>query len=336
MTFLEKRIMKRLPEILAFAALAGALGLAVALQGNAGDRTDADEAGAGESPGNSFAIRGARVFDGRRDLGVATVVVRDGLIESVGTDGAVPDGLAVVEGAGKTLLPGLVDAHVHAWGDARRDAARFGVTTAFDMHGMVDRLPALREQRESLEDTGRADLWAAGYAITAPGGHGTQYGFPVPAVEADTDVEAFIGERIKEGVDFIKLIVEDMGAYPGAPALPTLTAEQVTEVIAAAHAGDRLAVVHASTLEDARHAIDAGANGLVHIFGDAAADPAFVEATRVADAFVIPTLSVVASFSGNGEGGALQADPRLEPMLTAEQQATLGAAVPGLTGRSNR
>ena len=191
--------MKRLPEILGFTILAGVLGLAVALQGNANE--PAGEGDAGASPaGNSFAIRDARVFDGERGIGVATVVVRDGLIESVGADVAVPDGLPVVDGAGRTLLPGLVDAHVHAWGDARRDAVRFGVTTALDMHGMPDRLPQLREERESLGDTGQADLWAAGYAVTAPGGHGTQYGFPVPAIDADTDVEAFIGERLEEGV----------------------------------------------------------------------------------------------------------------------------------------
>ncbi|MCK9489347.1 MAG: CIA30 family protein [Xanthomonadales bacterium] len=327
--------MKRLTDILAFGALAATLGIAVALQGNAGDSAaGANEptvAQAPEQTGNSFAIRGARVFDGERDLGLATVVVRDGMVESVAANGDVPDGLPVIDGAGKTLLPGLIDAHVHAWGDAQRDAARFGVTTAFDMHGMVERLPMLREQRESLADTGQADLWAAGYAITAPGGHGTQYGFPVPAIEADTDVAAFIGERIDEGVDFIKLIVEDMSAYPGAPSLPTLTPAQVTQVIAAAHAGERLAVVHASTLADSRHAIEAGANGLVHIFADQAADAAFIADMRAADAFVIPTLSVVASFSGHGEGGALQADPRLADRLTAEQKATLAAAIPGLS-----
>src|SRR5690606_41912483 len=119
MTMLEKRIMKRLPEILAFAALAGAIGLAVALQGNAGDR-DGDEAGATGPEGNSFAIRGARVFDGERDLGVATVVVRDGVVEAVAADAPVPDGMPVVDGAGKTLLPGPVDARVHARGDAHR------------------------------------------------------------------------------------------------------------------------------------------------------------------------------------------------------------------------
>lgn len=322
--------MKHLVEVIAFGALAGTLGLAVALQGNAGDRPPGAAAPAVEQAGNSFAIRGARVFDGERDLGVATVVVRDGLVASVGSDVEVPDGLAVVDGAGRTLLPGLIDAHVHAWGDARRDAARFGVTTAFDMHGMADRLPALREERGSLENSGRADLWSAGYAITAPGGHGTQYGFQVPTVDADTDVEAFIGERIGEGADFIKLIVEDMSAYPGAPALPALSSGQVTQVITAAHAGDRLAVVHASTLEDSRHAIESGADGLVHIFADREANPALINAARGRDAFVTATLSVIASFAGQGEGVALRDDPRLGAMLTAEQKAALAATLPGV------
>lgn len=325
--------MKRLTEILAFGALAGTLALAVALHGKAGDEPGAAAAGEAAA-GNSFAMRDVRVFDGERDLGVATVVVRDGLVQAVGTGVEVPDGLAVIDGAGKTLLPGLIDAHVHAWGDARRDAARFGVTSALDMHGMADRLPALRAGRETLADTGQADLWAAGHAITAPGGHGTQYGFIVPAVGPDTDIEAFIGERIGEGADFIKLIVEDMSAYPGAPTLPTLSADQVARVVAAAHAGDRLAVVHASTQEDARHAIQSGADGLVHVFADQAADAAFVEAARAGGAFVIPTLSVVASLSGADEGAALQADPGLGPLLTAEQTATLAARIPGVPANS--
>lgn len=322
--------MKRLPEILAFTALAATLGLAVALQGTAGDRSgEAGEPAAG-TDGNSFAIRGARVFDGERDLGVATVVVRDGVVEAVAADAAVPDGLPVVDGAGKTLLPGLIDAHVHAWGDAQRDAARFGVTTAFDMHGMADRLPALREQRESLADTGQADLWASGYAITAPGGHGTQYGFPVPAVDADTDIDAFIGARVDEGADFIKLIVEDLSAYPGAPTLPTLAPAQVSAVIAAAHARDRIAVAHVSTQEDARHAVASGVDGLVHVFADEVADRDFIEAAAAADAFVTPTLAVVASFANAGHGDALAADPRVGSLLTAEQRATLGAVIPGV------
>lgn len=321
--------MKRLAGIIAVGALAGALGLGIATQGRAGNGPDA-AASAAEAGGNSFAIRGARVFDGERDLGVATVVVRDGLVESVAAGAGPADGLPVIDGTGKTLLPGLIDAHVHAWGDARRDAARFGVTTAFDMHGLPDRLPVLRGQRQGLADTGQADLWAAGYAITAPDGHGTQYGFPVPAVDAGTDVSAFVGERIGEGIDFVKLIIEDMGAYPGAPALPTLAPAQVAEAITAAHAGGLLAVAHASTLEDARHAIESGADGLVHVFADRLADPTFIDAARRRDAFVTPTLSVLASFAGQGEGAALRDDPRFDGLVTAGQAATLGSAVPGV------
>ena len=317
--------MKRWIDMLAVGALAATLAASVLLL--APSNSDA-QAAPPASPGG-FAIRDARVFDGERDLGVATVLVRAGRIEALGAHVQVPMGYDVVDGSGRTLLPGLIDAHVHAWGDAQRDAARFGVTTAFDMHGMPARAQALRTQRESLAATGQADLWAAGHAVTAPGGHGTQYGFPVPTVDAGTDIDTFIGERIAEGADFIKLIVEDFSAYGPGRRLPTLAAPQVHAAIAAAHARERLAVVHVSTLADARHAVDAGADGLVHLFVDHAADAGLVAAMHERDAFVVPTLSVLASVAGMGEGTALADDARLGGLLTAEQRSTLAARMHG-------
>lgn len=316
--------MKRWPELLAVAALVSVIGLAVATQPPSAKPRGAPASAPPAAAEGSFAIRGARVFDGTRDLGVATVVVRDGRIAAVGADAAVPDGLPVVEAAGKTLLPGLIDAHVHAWGDAQRDMARFGVTTGLDMHGAVERLPGLRRQRDSLEPRQQADLWAAGHAITAPGGHGTQYGFPVPTVDDSTDIDRFIDARVGEGDDFIKLIVEDLSAYGQTQRLPTLSPAQVRAVIAAAHRNKRLAVVHVAKQADARMAIDAGGDGLAHVFGDEVADDAIVATMRARKAFVIPTLTVMASMSGSGEGKALAADPALAPWLTAEQRGTLG------------
>lgn len=289
-----------------------------------------------EATGTGFVVRNARVFDGEHDRGITTVVVRDGVITSVGDDSQAPSDLAVIDGTGKTLLPGLIDAHVHAWGDAQRDMARFGVTSALDMHGVAERLPALRAQRESLADTGQADLWASGYAITAPRGHGTQYGFPVPAVDADTDVDAFIGARVDEGADYIKLIIEDLGAYRSARTLPTLSPEQVQSVVTAAQARNRLAVAHVSALRDAHTAIDAGADGLVHVFVDAVADDALVADMRQRDAFIIPTLSVVAAFAGRGQGDQLAADAQLQSLLSAEQRTSLTADVNALGARGER
>lgn len=321
--------MKRWPEIAALAALAAALVGAVVAQAPSASKTQAAPA---DTTGTTFAIRGARVFDGERDIGIATVIVRDGRIAAVGEDARPDSGMRVVDAAGKTLLPGLIDAHVHAWGDAQRDMARFGVTGGFDMHGVAERLPALRAQRESYAATGQADLWAAGTAVTAPGGHGTQYGFPVPTVDADTDIDAFVGERIDAGADFIKLIVEDLSAYGMPRRLPTLSAPQVRAVIDAAHARKRLAMAHVAKHDDARMAVDAGADGLVHVFTDAVADDALIEAMRTRDAFVVPTLAVVASMAGSGEGKALAADARIAAQLTDEQRGTLGrdfVPVPG-------
>lgn len=311
--------MKRWPEIAALTALAAALVGAVLAQ----EPSTSTKRAAPADSANTFAIRGARVFDGARDLGVTDVVVRDGKIAAIGSGARIPAGIATVDGTGKTLLPGLIDAHVHAWGDAQRDMARFGVTTGFDMHGSAERLPALRKQRESFDARGQADLWAAGYAITAPGGHGTQYGFPVPVIEADTDIDAFIGQRVDEGADYIKFIVEDLSAYGMPRRLPTLSAPQVQAVVQAAHARKRLAVAHVAKHDDARMAIAAGADGLVHVFTDAAADDALVEAMREGDALLVPTLSVVASMAGSGEGKALAGDARVKPLLTAEQTGTL-------------
>lgn len=314
--------MKRLPEILAVAALVAVTGLAIGMRPDA--KADAAQTKSSAST-DGFVVQGARVFDGERDLGIANVVVRDGRIEAVGADVALPEGLPVVDGTGKTLLPGMIDAHVHAWGDAQRDMARFGVTTALDMHGAGERAAALREQRESMANATQADLWAAGYAITAPGGHGTQYGFPVPTIDAGTDINAFIGDRVGEGADFIKLIIEDMGAYGAARRIPTLSPQQVRDVVAAAHAHERLAVAHVSMQADARVAIDAGADGLVHVFVDGVADDAFVASMREHKAFIVPTLSVVASAAGSSEGKALAADPRLQPLLTPEQTGSLAS-----------
>jgi len=315
--------MKYLPEIAAGALLLAVLAAAVGLQ----EANGSDTAAAPNDP--TFAIRGARVFDGERMLAPTTVLVRDGLIVAVGDDAVVPEGIEVIDGSGKTLLPGLIDAHVHAWGTAQRDALRFGVTTGLDMMGDRTRSAALRNQRESLAATDQADLWSAGAAVTAPGGHGTQYGMQVPVLEPDGDARAFVDARVAEGSDYIKLIVEDMSAYGGAARLPTLTPEQVAAAIEATHGAKRLAVVHASLMASARQAVDAGADGLVHVFQDQAADAGFVQAAAQARVFVVPTLSVVAMIAGADAGRQLASDAQLQPWLSAEQVASLQGSFGG-------
>ncbi|WP_222709729.1 hypothetical protein [Microbispora sp. CSR-4] len=81
-----------------------------------------------------FTIAGVRVFGGRGLIsGVTHVRVSDGRIAAVGNESVTRPGDEVIDGSGGTLLPGLVDAHVHLLPGCTQLAALFGVTTVVDM-----------------------------------------------------------------------------------------------------------------------------------------------------------------------------------------------------------
>ena len=142
-----------------------------------------------------FVILDANLFDGERWWPKASVQVADGRIEAVAEQLSPPDGYAVVDADGRTLLPGLIDAHVHTWGNARRDALRFGVTTLLDMFTAPDALASARVEREGLQPTVQADLWSAGMLATADGGHGTQFGTIVPTLSQPSEAFASTASR---------------------------------------------------------------------------------------------------------------------------------------------
>lgn len=274
-------------------------------------------AGAAGAQPKPFAITNVRVFDGEKVISKAVVVVQDGRIVAVGPNVRVPAGAAVTDGVGKTLIPGLIDAHTHTFGAARADAIRFGVTTELDMFTHPATLGPIRRQREATSATAQADLFSAGVLATAPNGHGTEYGFAIPTLTGPAESDAWVAARIAEGSDYIKIVYAPRA---GARSLDRATLEAV---IRAAHARGRMAVVHIQEMESARAAIEAGADGLAHIFADTAGDAALYRLAAAKKVFVIPTLTVFAGVTGQGEGAKLAADPRVAPLLTAEQAGML-------------
>lgn len=274
--------------------------------------------GTPEGPDASFVIENVRVFTGDHTIEQTNVVVEDGRITGLG-QGLGRRGLRVIEGTGHTLIPGLIDAHAHVLSEGHmRNALRFGVTTQLDMFTRVEFMQAQRLRRASIEPSDLADLYSAGAPVTSPGGMGTQFGIPFPTIAGPQDARAFVRARLKEGSDYVKIIYE-----PSVGIFSTISRETLRAVVRAAHDEGALAVVHISSLEGARHVVDAGADGLAHAFGDQLIDDALVAEIARRSMFVTPTLTLFAAISGEGVGPGLTEDQRLAPYLTPGQRASL-------------
>jgi imidazolonepropionase-like amidohydrolase len=261
-----------------------------------------------------FVIVGARVFDGEWMLGQVDVRVSGGLITEVG-DRPQP-GEPVVDGSGSTLLPGLIDAHTHADRDALRAALTFGVTTELDMASIPEMMGPLR--REAAARTDLADVRSASVGLTVPDGHPHQLrrgmGDPVwPTATRPAELPGFVADRLAEGADYLKVLVED-GRVLGTP-VPSLDPELLRAAVRAAHERDMPVLVHALTLEAAQQAISAGADALTHLFVDQPHTAGIIERIASSGAFVIPTLTTLASITGQPTGAELAADPRVRPKV---------------------
>ncbi len=282
-------------------------------------------------PSVVLAFKDVLLFDGETVVRAATVVVRDGRIVEAGTSVAIPAAAEVVDGRGKTLLPGLIDAHVHLWNeDILKSVLAFGVTAVVDMFTSVSFLRPIQEAQARGQNAGRAFLVSPGTLCTVAGGHGTQFGIPIPTIAPDTDLQAFVDARIAEGADFIKIIQDDGSSYR--MPRPTLSDAQVAGLIRAAHRRGKKAVVHAATLANCQNALAAGADGLAHLYFDGGFDAAFGEKAATAKAFVIPTLSVLAALAGINAAEALADDPDLGPFLAPSDIQNLSRTFGSPTG----
>jgi imidazolonepropionase-like amidohydrolase len=232
------------------------------------------------------AITNVRVFDGERLTEPRTVVV-DGP-----TIGDNVDGAEEFDGAGATLLPGLIDSHLHLHGAETLDTlARWGVTTALDMAFFPPELVKSLRGRP-----GGADFRTPGLAAYGPAGPHVKI-LHLPAegiVLTPDDARRLVEARVAEGVDYIKGIAEAPG--DGGPSAETLNA-----LVAAAHDHGLKAVMHAASVGAYTIAVATGADYITHIPGDGVIRPEDVAAMRANGQIDIPTISIFESRIGPRE-----------------------------------
>jgi len=104
------------------------------------------------------------------------------------------------------------------------------------------------------------DLRSAGTGVTAPGGHFTEYGLPIPTITGPDEAQEFVAARIIEGSDYIKIVYDD-GRSMGRP-FATISKETMAAVVRAAHQRGKLAIVHITTYQEACDAIEVGVDAL--------------------------------------------------------------------------
>jgi len=244
------------------------------------------------------AIVNTNVFDGNEMLGQKTVVFQNGKIISISEE--VPLDAEIIDGSGCTLLPGLIDAHVHTSEDSLKEAIRFGVTTELEMQGgMTKKGRELQLKNKSIT----ADVRSSGMALTAPGGHPNELipkedGIPsfilkkmakmteeekkvfISAFEERQNEDGnkldvttvngavrFVQQQMENGADYFKIMIEE-GTVMNAPGLPIIKTEVLKAAVDEAHKLGKIAIAHILTAEAAKTAVEVGVDGLAHLFID--------------------------------------------------------------------
>jgi len=284
---------------------------------------------------NRQLIRDVRVFDGEHVLEHRSVLIDSGKIKQIGDPKLKASNAEVIDGRGRTLLPGLIDAHVHIPDhaqDASRQALVLGVTTQLDMFTVGERLGQIKKiEVEDRPDI--ADVRTAGIGVTVAGGHPAQMGGPaIPTIAGPDEAQTFVDARIAEGSDYIKIIHDDGSTWNWTTKrVPMLDNATMRAVIQAAHNRGKLAVVHILSEQQAREALLAGADGLAHMFRSETVSSDFGQFVASHHAFIIPTLSTLYWDCGKSDGPAVLADRHLGPYIHEEWRPRLEIPKPDPT-----
>jgi imidazolonepropionase-like amidohydrolase len=221
------------------------------------------------------AFTGLRLIDGTERAAVdnATLLVQNGRVVAAGPAAsvAVPAGAERIALTGKTVIPGLINAHGHV-NDAARDLrvyAAYGVTTVFSLGGEQEPVFSARESQSSAS-LNRARVYLAGTVVTA---------------KTPDEARAQVAELASRKVDFVKIRVDDnLGTTSKMPP------DVYRAVIDEAHARGLRVAAHLFYLEDAKRLLSAGVDLVAHSVRDAAVDAEIIAAFKARGVCLCPTL----------------------------------------------
>lgn len=237
-------------------------------------------------------------FNGKEFVPFKEIVVKGDKITAINNTPGKDEGQRIKLN-GKYVIPGLVDAHVHIGGspampyvmaeptDNLKSALHCGVTTVIDLFYSEQRVKALKADAEKSPEFFSTPVMA-GPILTAPGGHGTEYGVPTRTITSVDEARRITNEVIDNNMDVIKVAYE---AYSNKNAL---NKEELKEIITVAHKRNKKVFVHINVAAEAADCADAGADVLAHMPVDSLTDDQLNRIKR-SGAMIIPTVTVYQS-----------------------------------------
>ena len=273
------------------------------------------------TPAPPRALTGATLIDGRGGVPVrnANVIVRDGKIDCAGTATLcpVPEGVDVTNVSGMWITPGLIDSHVHfsqtGWADGRPDAIDVRATHPYevveaDLKSNPDRFG------KSYVCSGVTSVWdVGGYPWTLGLHDRFENNTQVPHAVAAGPLLSTLDHWLNLAAERQFIVLKDADtarngvrylAAQGAKAVKVwfivtkdLPVERSTPAVMVAgeeaHKNKLPLIVHATGLVEAKAALRAGANVLVHSVEDREVDQEFIDLAKKNGTIVIPTLTVI-------------------------------------------
>jgi imidazolonepropionase-like amidohydrolase len=263
----------------------------------------------------TIAIHQARIVDGTGAvLERATILIRGSKVAAIGPsrDVTIPKGARRIDGRGLTIIPGLIDCHVHLCLGGEPDVVaavetetsaytllksahhaqqtiEAGFTTVRDVGSRDHSIFTLKRAIESGLMPGPL-IVGSGHAICMVGGHARFIGREVAGVE---QVRTAVRDQIAAGAGVIKVIASGGVLTPGtSPDQAQMTLEELQAAVDEARQGDRKVAAHAHGSSGMKNAIRAGVHSIEHatLMDDEAAG-----LMRDHAVYMVPTLSALAT-----------------------------------------
>jgi len=225
----------------------------------------------------SLVVRGGRLVDGTGGAALedAVVVMHGDRIEAVGAEAevALPACRSEIDATGGTVLPGLVDGHVHLTSVLRRqpelrrawrDWLDAGVTSLIDLGSLA--LPDALRAAVAAAVPEAPRVFASGPILTAPGGYPFRRdGSSALEVSDAADAAAAVNRLVNGGADLIKVAIErGFLADLDQDGWPVPSPEQLRTIVETAHARGLRVSAHLTQRGELAAALAAGVDDLAH------------------------------------------------------------------------